>query len=549
MRPVPWNVRPVSTVWLDFTSGHGVTDSGARVQPMLRGRRKRPTLVDLLDTAHNLSADRIMLTGKVPAAEPGQPHWLIAETPSWTSPGHWLSSPPTGRFTHDITGRSLEVRTAAEWFSAPAADLTPDLARQAWSVTTDAIKGVENMELLKSPAATGAQLWARSLPRSIDPEPVPDDIAELLHRTSGQHRIEHLTTGPGACPCGRCRPLVDLENTPRGGFAYVDGRFMYAALCRELGTGPITRLTAAQGQDLLETDRYARARFNVRFTVPEWWDHVGLLPVAHDDVHDGWHYPNVPGAEGQTWADAVEVRLALESGWEVQVQEGMQFTKGRLLDTWADRLKRARERLAADNTLDPVVRGAAVSAVRAILIQGIGAFASRGRETTRVVWSARDVPAEAAATVSRHGEAFVYRVPSRQATGQAAALYRPELAAQVWARGRARVLDCPAALPRREGAPRVSVGALMVDPAQLLAINGDAIYTTTIPSWSLPTTAGGGDDGAVGRMRLQGWLPAVKLPANAAERNTLRSRAEQAGVEDVIGAASAELASATEPEH
>ena len=89
----------------------------------------------------------------------------------------------------------------------------------------------------------------------------------------------------------------------------------------------------------------------------------------------------------------------------------------------------------------------------------------------------------------------------------------------------------------------------MVDPAQLLAINGDAIYTTTIPSWSLQTTAGGGDDGAVGRMRLQGWLPAVKLPANAAERNTLRSRAEPAGVEDVIGAASAELASATEPEH
>ncbi|WP_432491490.1 hypothetical protein [Kineococcus gypseus] len=531
MRPVPWTVRPVPTVWLDFTTGVGVTDSGARVTPRLTGRRKRPTLVDLLDTAHNLSAERIMLTGKLPAVAPGQPHWLIAETPSWTSPGHWLSTPPTGRFTHEVTGRTLEVRTAAEWF--PAEGLTPDQARQAWVTTTEAIKGVEDMELLKSPAATGAQLWARSLPRTLDPEPLPADVAELLHRTSGQHRIEHLTTGPAACACGACRPLVNLRETPRGGFAYVDGRFMYASLCRELGSGPVTRLTGAQGQELLESDPYARARYRVRFTVPDWWDHVGVLPVAHEEVSAGWHYPNVPGASAETWADGVEVKIAHDSGWDVQVLEGLRFSKGRLLDTWADRLKRARERLTTGTgavaQLDPAVRAAAVAAVRGILIQGIGAFASRGRETTRVVWSAREVPPEAAATVVRHGEAFVYRVPSRQTGGQAAALYRPELAAQVWARGRARVLECPAALPHRPGAPRPVVGALQVDPAQLLAINGDAIYTTSVPTWSLPTAHGGGDDGAVGRMRLQGWLPAVKLPTTAAERNVLRGKAEAAG--------------------
>ncbi|WP_432519266.1 hypothetical protein [Kineococcus sp. SYSU DK006] len=548
MRPVPWKVRPVPTVWLDFTTGVGVTDSGARVTPKLTGRRKRPTLVDLLDTAHNLSAERIMLTGKLPAAEPGQPHWLIAETPSWTSPGHWLSTPPTGRFTHEVTGRTLEVRTAAEWFPVaadPAAGFGPDQARQAWVLTTEAVKGVEDMELLKSPAATGAQLWARSLPRTLDPEPLPGDVAELLHRTSGQHRIEHLTTGPAACPCGACRPLVDLERSARGGFAYVDGRFMYASLCRELGSGPVTRLTARQGQELLESDPYARARYRVRFRVPDWWDHVGVLPVAHDDVSAGWHYPNVPGARAETWADGVEVKLAHDAGWDVEVQEGLLFTKGRLLDTWADRLKRARERLAAGGgegagagaQPDPLVRSAAVAAVRGILIQGIGAFASRGRDTTRVVWSAREVPAEAAATVVRHGEAFVYRVPGRGTGGQAAALYRPELAAQVWARGRARVLECPAALPHRPGAPRPVVGALQVDPAGLLAINGDAIYTTSVPPWSLPTSHGGGDDGAVGRMRLQGWLPSVQLPATAAERNRLRQRAEQAGTAQALAAA------------
>ncbi|NAZ78391.1 hypothetical protein GTQ99_23710, partial [Kineococcus sp. T13] len=106
----------------------------------------------------------------------------------------------------------------------------------------------------------------------------------------------------------------------------------------------------------------------------------------------------------------------------------------------------------------------------------------------------------------------------------------------VWARGRARVLECPAALPHRPGAPRPVVGALQVDPAELLAINGDAVYTTAVPAWSLPTSRGGGDDGAVGRMRLQGWLPSVRLPATAAERNRLRQRAEQAGTAQAPGA-------------
>ncbi|MER7074208.1 hypothetical protein ABT295_21040, partial [Terrabacter sp. NPDC000476] len=110
MRPAPWKVRPVPTVWLDYVTGVGVTDSGARVTPKIAGRRKRPVLVDLLDTAHNLSAERIMLTGKVPQQGLGEQHWLIAETPGWSAGGHWLSSPPTGRFTHDITGRKLEVR-------------------------------------------------------------------------------------------------------------------------------------------------------------------------------------------------------------------------------------------------------------------------------------------------------------------------------------------------------------------------------------------------------------------------------------------------------
>ena len=544
MRPAPWKVRPVATVWLDFVTGVGVTDSGARVTPKITGRRKRPVLVDLLDTAHNLSAERIMLTGKVPQQGLGEQHWLITETPGWSAGGHWLSSPPTGRFTHDITGRKLEVRLASEWFTSPDASLTPDEARQAWVATSEALKSVaRDAELLKSPAATGTQLWAQSLPRTLDPEPLDPETAELLHRTAGQHRIEHLTTGAGACACGSCRPLVDVGEQPRGGFAYVDGRFMYAALCRELGTGPARRLTGEQAEELLESNPYARARFHVRFTVREGWDTLGLLPVAHEDADEGWHYPNVPGAHGETWVDGVELKIALDQGWGIEFLDGIEFTKARVLDTWADRLRRARERLAGAQDLPPTVRAAAVSAMRAILIQGIGAFASRGRETTQVVWSAREVPPAAASTLVRYGEAFVFRTRAARPQGQAAALYRPELAAQVWSRGRARVLECPTALSKRlPGVGLASLGgALEVDPATLLAVNGDAIYTTEVPGWSLPVSVGGGDDGDVGRMRLQGWLPAVKLPTTAAERNRLRQRAEAAGTSSTAPPHSSEI--------
>lgn len=535
MRPVPWHPKPIPTVWLDHKTGVGVDDSGASVQPRIGGRRKYPNLADLLDTALARGAQRLMLTGPVPDPVPGQDkHWLVVPTPQWTPLVHWLGTPPTGRFEHEVTHSRLEVRLAAEWFGT--ATVTPAQARAAWAATADALRASDRKaELFLSPAATGTNLWALSLPRTIDPEPLPEDVAELLHRTAGQHRIEHLTTGPAACTCGGCRPLVDLAETPRGAFAYTDGRFMYASLCRELGTGPVTRLTGPQAAELIERDPFCRARFRVRFTVPDYWDHVGLLGVQHENVRDGWHYPNVPGAGGECWADAVEVRLALDHGWTVEVLEGLSFAKGRVLDTWADRLVRARRRAAEMPGLDLPVRRATQAALRAILIQGIGAFASRGRETTRVVWSARDVPAQYAHDVRRYGEAFVYREPARGLSGNNAAYQRIELAAQVWARGRARVLSCPSALSvKLSFGAWTTVGALEVDPTTLLGINGDAIFTTSVEPWSLPTQYGGGDDGREGRLRLQGFLPDVKLPASAAERNKLREQAVAAGIDGAL---------------
>jgi hypothetical protein len=525
VRPTIYNYRPKRTVWLDFKTGRGVTDDGTAVRPKIGDRRKNPNLVDLLDTAHALGAERIMLTGKVPDVQPGRTHWLIARTPGWTAGGHWLNKPVTGRFTNDISENALEVRTVEEWFGT--SDLTPMQARDAWlataTVLADAVPGAA---MALTPASTGANAWALSLPKGIDLQALDGQIATELHRTSGQHRMEHLTTGPGACGCDACLPLFDAAANPTlDTFSYVDGRFMYASVCRELGTVPARRMTAPRAADLLELDPYARARYRVRFTVPDGWDHVGIFGVQHEDVAAGWHYPNRPGTTFETWADGAEIKIARDSGWWVEPLEAIEFTKLRVLDTFAERLTRARDRVNARDDLEPEVRRAVAAALRSMLIQTIGNFASRIKGRTVTVWSAREVPAEYADTMRQHGDAFTYEIPGRPHDARTLPFYRPELAAQVWGRARARVLRAPTSVPGATG------GALAMNPRTLIGINGDAIYSTVVPEWAKPVDAGGGDDGKVGRLRVKGVLTgSIPTPTDVESRNVLRAKAEAAGV-------------------
>ena len=547
MRPISFDYRPKRTAWLDYKTGRGVTDNGTSIKPKIGERRKYPNLTDLLDTAHTMGAERIMLTGAVPDVVPGKSHWLIAKTPGWKASGHWLNKPVTGRFVNELSGDSLEVRTVEEWFSTN--ELSPMQARDAWDVTARVLAdAIPHAVMALTPASTGANAWALSLPKTIggrrpggkgpvqggepfELEPIPKDIADELHFTAGQHRIEHLTTGPDRCDCGDCLALFDAEATPQlETFSYVDGRFMYAACCRELGTMPAVRLNRAAAADLLDRDPYARARYYVRFTIPDGWDHVGLLGVKHAQISAGWHYPNRPGATFETWADAVEVKIALDAGWFVQPLEGVSFRKSRVLDTFAERMTRARERVNTRPDIEPAVRRAVAAALRSMLIQTIGNFASRLRGRTVTVWSVDEIPAEYADTMQRYGDAFTYEMPGREHNARELAFYRPELAAQVWARARARVLSSPLG-----GGKTWNGGVLAMGPSTLIGINGDAIYSSVVPNFAKPVDPSvpddrGGDDGKVGRLRLKGVLHDVPTPTGLEARNVLRAKAEAAGV-------------------
>ncbi|MDO5663131.1 MAG: hypothetical protein Q4G40_10575 [Brachybacterium sp.] len=569
-RPAVRRVGRMPTVWMDWTTGRGVRSDGQPFKAEPRERRKNPNLADKLDAvaAEVGSAARkvrIMLTGKVPTVPPGGRHWLKTLPDGWSSPrGHWFGNPPTGRFQHNLTGLEVEVRTAAEWFGDTP--LTPKQAYDAWETLdavlmftfgrrstqrTDRSKGVLPADmrttLMLTPAATGMNLWAASLPRSFNPEPISTDIAEELHATSGQHHIEHLVGSDSNRLHEDVRPLVDARARPElEQFTYIDGRFMYASLCRELGTGPAVRLARDKAWDLLQSEggEYARARYEVRFTVPSGWDHIGIFGMKHSNPEDGWYYPNRPGASGVTWADAAEVFVALRAGWQVDLLQAVKFNermrsahkrtgaegraehksvKAKPMDLWAQKLRTARENIAGDPDLSPVIKQAVGGALRSILINAIGGFSSRGRSSTITVADIKDVPPEYQHTIQVYRDLFVYTKPG-SLPQESRPMYRPELSAQVWGRARAKVLSATV-----EGQ---QTGALALPGHSILGINGDAIYTTEMPAWALPQDRGGLDDGRAGRARLKGYLAGpVKTPRTADERNQLRAKAQQAGAE------------------
>lgn len=554
-RPQPWSITPIPTFYMDYTSGKGVFEDGRAFKSKTTPGRKNPTLTDKLDTVAYLAGPsvqriRIMLTGKVPAAETQGRHWLLVQTPGWIADrGHWLGTPPTGRFTHRNTGVYVEVRVASEWFGN--SKLSPDQARQAWDLLDRVLaftfgpqlSSGTRSTLLLSPAATGSNLWAASLPAGLDPVPITEDIAAELHATSGQHHQDHLVSGPSMAKHPDVVPLIDtrvVNEIPR--FSYIDGRFMYASLCRELGTGPAIRLNRSDAVDLLRDYPYARARYEVKFTVPHDWHHVGIFGVQHPNPADGWYFPNRPGAKGITWADGAEVMVAQKNGWLVEPEQAIVFnqqmnqarkkfhaedyvarrgtTSAKPLDLWSDKLMKARENIAFDPDIDEKLRQPVGAALRAILIQSIGSFASRGRGTTAVVYDPKDIPPDAS-EVQPKGKAWTYKIP-QQLSGRQAQFYHPEFSAQIWGRGRAKVLRARANDP--------VPGALSLPGPSIIGINGDAIYTTDYPAWALPVEDGGIDDGKAGRLRLQGHLAGPMTPPRTrAERDRLKDRAQRAG--------------------
>lgn len=514
-RPVPYSVaRDAVTLFADRATAGGISSAGQVVAGV-----GRPRLVDFLNAGAQAGARLVIVCGKrLPPRFLEQP---LSHGWSASRVGHYYDSDdPCGRFV-DAYGRRVDVRHAAGWHYPSAA--TAQQVALAHRVLGWALRQVdERASVFDSPTATGQQLWALSLPPEWDAPQLDDDTAALVRATSPQHRME-VTAG--------CYAGCDLHWRPTARTApaahYLDGRWMFASLLRELGVPPVTMLTGDAAGELFFTNLYARARYHVRYTVPDDWAHVGVLMEKHPDGHH-WHAPSAPGYTGETWCDGAELHVALHYGWRIDFLGGMAFSKPPRgkgpLDTWRDRILRAALACGMADIEDGAVSRMAERAVRAILVTTIGGFHSTGRDRTLRFPSPVDVPPELAAsarlTEMRPDGSVIYRLSSAL-HGNAARFMRPELSAQVWGRSHVRLLD--SAPDHRKAAP-VRSGALYLPGDAVLGMWGDALYLDRDPGWT--------DDGAIGRLRTKGHIAGrVRRPGTLTALNNLRVRIEKASGE------------------
>ncbi|MHA4820414.1 Mucin-19, partial [Streptomyces aculeolatus] len=282
---------------------------------------------------------------------------------------------PVGRWQRGEA--HTEIRSVGEWVDASGAD--PATVRDAFVLLWQALKRHwPDVVLMGSPSQTGRDLWSRTVPaktgsRWADGYPVmSEEIRGLLHATAGQGRTELLT--PPRVP-EQLTQLVEYDRT-----------FAYAKHTWASGVGAPRRINAAAFAAMTAKEQtnalFAPSHWQIRVTVPDDWNHVGLLPApaAGDRA---WHYPAEPGRTFTTWAGGAEVNLALRNPitpWKIEILDGLLWESGTPLREWSTRLKDAWAALAAQAEMhgDERQRTAArlaSRAVRAILLYGIGGFA------------------------------------------------------------------------------------------------------------------------------------------------------------------------------
>jgi hypothetical protein len=370
--------------------------------------------------------------------------------------------------------RRVELHRAASWFGEGG--YRPAVAWDAWHQAANAVgRHFEGQPLLATPAGTGRYLWAYTIPWGREWDCLAGDDQELIRATAGQGRVE-------ACPT--------VDELP--GLVELDGRFMYGALCAELGAGPAIHDTAPT------FDPMAPGRYRVRFRVPDGWGHVGLLGVKADT---GWWYPAAPGWAGETWADGAELHLAAKHGWPFEVVERVVLAKGDPLGGWAKRL------LAGWAELDEADEAGRLArrAVRSILVKALGGFV--GRDPLVTVTCPADQPGRVPADAIRLRQEGDQLVWAERAELRHPEWVHPEWPARVWARARARLLAGPG-----------GVGALGVDRGQVVAMETDALYLTADPGWA--------DDGRPGRFRVKAAIAGpITAPRSLVELHQLKRAA------------------------
>lgn len=473
------------------------------------------TIAGILTTVQlgmpDAAAVRVYVTGPAPFADgPGTQvervsAWAMAWADlvsdgagAWSVESHYLGDPmlPVLRFKSMLSGQRVTIMRAASWFGEDDADQAT--CAQAWrslGLALDRERVFLGCGLADTPATTGRALWLRTIPDDKTYPVMSDELRGLIAATSGQGRVE-------------LRPAASAKAP---GFTVVDGRFMYASLCHNMPVGEPTFWTAEQVEKLDARDWTrairGRGRWRITATVPDSWDHVGMLMAP--DAGGAWRYPCKPGERFSTWADGAEIWAAQSWGWDVECHEGFTWPEGKPLDAWVRKLLDVWK--AASAHQDNSAAQLAAKAVRAMVLYSLGAFATREHPVTRTAQLDQADQVPAGVEVRRVGESITWQEPGKLSSWSAE-IAHPEWSATVWARARVRLLV-------GKGVNGVNVGALYLPPEHVIGFATDALYLASPPDWD--------DDGAPGRFRQKGTIGTpVEWPATFSELHELRDRAE-----------------------
>ncbi|ALV30697.1 hypothetical protein [Streptomyces sp. CdTB01] len=411
--------------------------------------------------------------------------WLNAPIPGWRTDtgrgrdrmaGHFVHARnPVGRYQRDNGEQHVEIRSVGEWFDVDVDD--PATIRDAFVLLWQALRRHwSDAVLMGSPSQTGRDLWTRTIPtRGQHAEGFPvlsEELRGLLHATAGQGRNELLT--PPRVP-EQLPQLVEYDRT-----------FAYAKHTWKSPVGTPRRITAAAFAAWSEKEQmralYGCGHWQVKVTVPDTWNHVGLLPAPAPGDR-AWHYPAQPGTTFTTWAGGPEVHTALTNPiqpWKIEILDGILWEDGKPLDDWAKKLKETWTNLSAQAHFQGAAQQAraahlASRAVRSILLYGIGSFAQRPRMVTGTTPRSleRDVPPDAE-IIGFDNELITWQKPTGFARDPNA---HPEWAAAIWSAARAALLT------QRHRDDDTYAGALHTPPGTVVAFRTDALYLTQPHNW------------------------------------------------------------------
>jgi hypothetical protein len=355
-------------------------------------------------------------------------------------------------------GCTVTLRNGSSWFPG-IQDGAMWVA--AWERLRRDIKAAfdPGAEIVSTPGRTGNDLLERTLPRSgVRYDRLPDDALDMIYSNCGQGRLELFPHE------GELAELVCL-----------DGRWMYAACCTHLPSGPMT------DDRTNEPPGYTVGFIQADVQVPKDWAHIGLLPkLEGSDEHPHRVYPRTPGEWFTGWFTTAEAMLAIEMGWRLRITQRLLWPKPTTApaDSWVRKLRAMRETYEAYGRGGDTLAAELAGTVRRMHIQAIGTwFRHEAYEYGRVTRSeAHQIPV-GAEVVLRDGIAK-YRVSTGLSDAQRR-FQHPEWAATVWGRCRARTARAALLLPYED----------------IVSIRTDAIWLTHNPGWL--------DDGHVGSFRVK----------------------------------------------